>query len=449
MNEAADVSVRAAAEQIRCGATTPVDLLEDTLARIRAVDPLVRAFAAFDEQQVCDAAVGLAEEARDGRHRGVLHGVPVAVKDVIDVAGYPTRGGSRATDAEPVSADSPAVARLRAAGALVLGKTHTHEFAHGVVTPPTRNPWDPQRIPGGSSGGSAAAVASGQCLAALGTDTGGSIRVPAALCGVSGLRPVPGDVPVDGMLPFSPRLDTCGPIARDALDLALLYEVLSGLPCPLRDSVTGMRIGTLMHADMGEVHDGIGAAVTAAIGVLADAGAATEPAAVPPFTAWSAPRGVYVLADFLDVHRASGRYPDRRADYGEEVAGYLEKAERITPAARAEAVDELQRLEERLRAGMVDFDALVLPTTPIPAPTAAECEYAPGADGRAGVIEPLMRLCGPFSWCGLAAVTVPCGTVDGDLPVGLQVVGRDVPTVLSVAAAYQRATTHHRRYPGG
>ena len=435
--------MRLAAQQVRDGTRTPQTLLELSLSRMREVDPLLRAFVTVDADQVRADAVRLSKEAARGHFRGALHGVPVAVKDVIDVHGLPTRGGSAVTDDSPAASDAPAVQRLRDAGALILGKTTSHEFAHGVTTPPTRNPFDVQRIPGGSSGGSAVAVASGQCLAALGSDTGGSIRVPAALCGVSGLRPLPREIPVDGVIPFSPRLDTCGPIARDVADLALLYEVLSGRACPLRNSVTGLRVGTVAPSQLGELDDHVAEAVEAAVHVLATAGADLAKADVPPFPSWCAPRAVYVLAAFLDVHRDAGWYPQRRHRYGAEVASYLAQAERITPQSRSAAVHELTRLEQRLRAGLEDVDVLVLPTTPIAAPPANECDFRSDADGRAPIIGTLMRLCGPFSWCGLAAVTVPCGITTEGLPIGLQIAGRDVATVLGVAATYQALTQHH------
>lgn len=441
------MTVHVAAQQVRAGTLTPLALFERSLERIQEVDPLLRAFVAIDEDGVRADAIELTREADAGRVRGPLHGIPIAVKDVVDVRGLPTRGGSAATDSSPASADAPAVERLRAAGALIVGKVNTHEFAHGVTTPPTRNPWDPRRIPGGSSGGSAVAVASGQCLAAVGSDTGGSIRVPAALCGVSGLRSLPRDIPVGGILPFSPRLDTCGPIAKDAMDLALMFEILSGTTCPIRPGVKGLRVGTVARAALGELDDEVEAAVDSAVHVLAATGTAVGTVDVPPFPAWSAPRAIYVLSDFLEVHRSAGWYPERLDRYGSEVASYLAKAEQITPGARAEAIGELQLLERDLLAGMADVDVLVLPTTPIAAPLVEDCVHQPDTEGRAAIVGTLMRLCGPFSWCGLAAVTVPCGTTAEGLPIGLQIVGRDVSTVLSLAVAYQARTEHHLREP--
>lgn len=438
-------TVRTAARQIRAGELSPEELAEICLARTRAVDPQVRAFVRIDESTVRAQARELARDARAGIIRGPLHGVPVAIKDVIDVAGVPTRCGSQVTDPVPAGADAPAVRRLRDAGAVIFGKTHTHEFAHGVTTPPTSNPFDLDRIPGGSSGGSAAAVASGQCPAALGSDTGGSIRVPSALCGVSGLRPLRAEVPVRGIAAFSPRLDTCGPIARDVRDLALLYEVLADRACPLAGDISGFRVGVVDPAGLGKLGEGIAEAVAAATEVLVSAGVEERPVAVPAFEAWSAARAQYVLTDFLAVHRDADFYPRRAHRYTAEVAAYLRHAETITASTRAEATVELQRLARRLEVACDDVQVVVLPTTAVTARPKAECAFDPDRPGRAAVIGTLMRLCGPFSWCGWAAVSVPCGVDTEGMPIGLQIAGRDVPTVLAVAAAYQDRTGHHLR----
>ncbi|MGY1770934.1 amidase [Blastococcus sp. SYSU D00813] len=444
---AARPTVRGLAAAVRDRHRSPLEILDDCLTRMAESEPTVHAFVSLDEGALRTEAAALSEEAARGHLRGPLHGVPIAVKDLIDVRGLPTRGGSAVTDDRPAAQDAPVVQRLRGAGALIVGKTATHEFAHGVTTPPTRNPWDPARIPGGSSGGSAAAVAAGQCPAALGSDTGGSIRVPAALCGVSGLRPRRGDIPTEGCLPFSARLDTCGPLAADAEDLALLYEVLAGSSCPLDQEPAGLRVGTVPVERLGEVDPEVLAAVEEAQAVLAAAGAATRPVRVPHFAAWSAARTTYVLHDFLDVHRSAGWYPGRRDRYGEEVASYLAVAEGITREARDAAVRELQRLGAELLAGLHEVDVLVLPTTAIPAPTVVDSAFRADGDGRSPLVGTLMRLCGPFSWCGLAAASIPCGTTAAGLPVGLQLVGRDVPTVLGAAAGYQRLTGHHLRTP--
>src|SRR5207302_3215653 len=216
---------------LRLGAVSPVDVLAACRDRIEQSEAGVGAWRARD-QGVAEAEATRMDAAR--RNDLPLWGIPIGIKDIIDVAGTPTTANSRVLAGTVPRADAPVVARLRAAGALILGKTATHEFACGTVTPGTSNPWDPGRIPGGSSGGSAAALAAGHCLGALGSDTAGSIRIPAALCGVVGLKPRPGLVSTEGVIPLAPSFDVVGPMARTVEDVALLWEALSGCPVELR-----------------------------------------------------------------------------------------------------------------------------------------------------------------------------------------------------------------------
>ncbi len=247
-----------AAARIAAGELAPSEVVASTLQRLQAVEPLLHAF-------VCIRAEQALREAREQDRQpggGPLRGIPVAVKDIFDLAGVPTRCGSELyADATPARQDATAVARLRAAGAIVVGKTTTHELACGVYTPPTRNPWDLERSPGGSSGGSGAAVAAGAAMGAIGSDTGGSIRIPASHCGVVGVKPTYGRVSRAGALALSWSLDHVGPLARTVQDAALLLSVLAGpdsldpttqagppLPEPLLrpdDEVAGLRVGLL------------------------------------------------------------------------------------------------------------------------------------------------------------------------------------------------------------
>src|SRR5207244_2369567 len=210
---------------LRSGAVSPLEVLAACRDRIEQSEAGLGAWRAWDPG-VTEAEANRIGAAR--RNDLPLWGIPIGIKDIIDVAGTPTTANSRVLAGTVPHADAPVVARLRAAGALILGKTATHEFACGTVTPGTSNPWDLGRIPGGSSGGSAAALAAGHCLGALGTDTAGSIRIPAALCGVVGLKPRPGPVSLGGVVPLAPSLDVVGPMARTAADVAVLWEVLSG-----------------------------------------------------------------------------------------------------------------------------------------------------------------------------------------------------------------------------
>jgi aspartyl-tRNA(Asn)/glutamyl-tRNA(Gln) amidotransferase subunit A len=224
-----DLSIREVGAGYRDGSWTPVAVTEAALSRIGATEPLLHAWAAIDAERALEAAAVAQRELAAGMDRGPLHGIPVGVKDIFDVAGLPTRCGSAArADALPAMEDAVAVGAWRQAGAVILGKTTTQEFAAGVVSPPARNPWDPTRIPGGSSGGSAAAAAVGACFGALGSDTGGSIRIPAAACGVAGFKPAFGRLSVEGVYPLSWSLDTIGPLARTVADTRLLWDALRG-----------------------------------------------------------------------------------------------------------------------------------------------------------------------------------------------------------------------------
>lgn len=230
MMDPADLTIEEAARAIEARSLSPVELTEACLERAQSWEPVIGAFVRLEPERAMGEARALTEELARGGRRGPLHGVPLAIKDVIDVHGWPTTASSRVPDARPARDDAPVVRRLRAGGAVLVGKTNTQEFAYGVTTPGTRNPWDPERIPGGSSGGSAASVAVRGCLGALGTDTAGSVRIPAALCGVSGLKPSRGAVPMEGIVPLAPSMDVCGPMAGTASDVALLWEVMTRGP---------------------------------------------------------------------------------------------------------------------------------------------------------------------------------------------------------------------------
>jgi aspartyl-tRNA(Asn)/glutamyl-tRNA(Gln) amidotransferase subunit A len=423
----------AAAADLRAGRATSRQLVDEALLAVEEHDGDLHAVvhlladSARAEARACDA------EAAAGRWRGTLHGIPVTVKDVIDVAGAPTRAGSAAYDDLP-AADAASVALLRAAGAIVLAKVSTHEFALGVTTPQSRNPHDPTRIPGGSSGGSAIAVSTGMGLGSLGTDTRASIRVPAALSGVVGLKPTYGTIPTAGVVPLSWTMDHVAPMAVTVADAALLLDALrpgTAAVAPWAGAgVAGLRVGVPEAAFEG-AEAGVTAAVEAAVKALAGMGCLVASARRPTADDLEAANSAGLLVSRCEAaafHRALA------ADtglYWDEVADQLDAARGV---AALDYIDA-QRLRAELSAGFValfaDVDLLVMPTVPIVAPLVADF---------ARHLLLLSRNAIPWSFTGLPAVSVPCGWSEG-LPVGVQLVAAPRREDLLVAAgsALERA----------
>ena len=384
------------------------ELLDEALRAAEAASEL-GAFVAIDE------ARARAEAARP--RPGPLRGAPVAVKDMIDVAGLPTRGGSRATDVAPATRDAALVTRLREAGAIIIGKTATHELAYGVTTPAVTNPRDPRLTAGGSSGGSAAAVAAGIVPLALGTDTAGSVRIPAVCCGVCGLIAAPGRLPRAGVLELSASFDTLGPIVSEPADLALAWMALctgSGTPPPppLLERTLVADPDTLGRLDPAAM-DGV-----RRVAERLDRKIATvQP---PPMGAWGAPRAMVIAAEALDAHRAAGLWPDRADALGAEIRHAHMQAAARTPEDVAGARRRLAELSAGLRAAIGPGEVLLTPALPSPPPERSR----PNDE----VVGRLTRLVAPVNAAGLAAAVVPEGQC------GIQLVAADVPTVLAAIA---------------
>jgi aspartyl-tRNA(Asn)/glutamyl-tRNA(Gln) amidotransferase subunit A len=413
----------ALAAAVRSGAADPVDLVEAALARIAESDGDVGSFVlvAADE-----ARADARERSRAREPLGPLHGVPVAVKDLYDVAGQVSRAGSRVPAGPPALADSPAVARLRAAGAVVVGRTRTHEFAWGLSTQQevlggTSNPWDTDRVPGGSSGGSAAAVAAGQVPLALGTDTGCSIRLPAAWCGLVGHKPTYGLVPLDGVVPLASSLDHGGALVRDAADARMALEVLSGrllaAPAPLR----GLRVGVVEHGE--HVVAGVARALGEAVDRAADAGARLGPAGLPLAADLVHTYGAVQAGEALGWHRSTGRWPAHAAEYGSDVRAHLTRCEQVTPEQAEAAATLRAELRREVADLFTTLDLLLLPVASSGPPRTADPETV-DRDGRPGRLrDAVLPWTVLANLCGLPACSVPVGLDDDGLPVGLQVVG--------------------------
>jgi aspartyl-tRNA(Asn)/glutamyl-tRNA(Gln) amidotransferase subunit A len=439
----ADLSITEAAHQIGHGELSPLELTISCLERIERLEPSLHAFITLNADRVLDQAKKLTDQPGVGP----LHGIPIAIKDIIDVAGMPTTAASKILRHNIASMDAPVVMRLREAGSVILGKTNTQEFAYGVVSAPTRNPWDLERIPGGSSGGSAAAVAASMCPGAIGTDTAGSVRIPAALCGVTGLKPTPGIIPLDGIIPLSPSLDVCGPIARSAADVAIMWSALTGAASIAPAAGSELRVGSPRSlSDIGELDEEVESATEELISILVAAGSSRVSTELPHLKEWDFPRSVPLMTEALVVHQEAGWFPDRAADYQDETRAALEYAEKLSAAQLVSAYKTLEGLTARLNAVFGDVDVLVLPTTPVPAPAVDEANGDDGAH-RPPVTRSLTRICGPINWCRLAAISVPCGFTKGGLPIGAQLIGRDENTVVGAALLYQAMTDWHKRRP--
>src|ERR1700736_1070140 len=426
-------SLTAVARALRARTLSPVELVDAYLARIDAGRDL-RAFitdpGATARRQAQRAAERLAR-----RETGALLGVPIALKDLFNTRGMRTTVGSRILRDWVPAADAAVVTRLREAGAIVFGKTNLHEFAYGVTTANpwwgvARNPVDPRCSPGGSSGGSAIAVAAGMCAAAIGSDTGGSIRIPAALCGCVGLKPTRGALPLDGAYPLGWSLDHAGPLTRTVADAGLLFEVLSGRTLPPRVRTRGLRVGLLQSSITRRVQPSVRARVESAALGLRRAGLRVREVTIPELDWTVATQLVTLRAEASAVHARWIR--QRPMAYGPDVRARLQLGALVSGADYVVAHRARDRIREAIRRVFELVDVLLLPTTPITAPVIGD-RVARWRSGEEPVDGALVRLTSPFNLSGVPALSVPSGAAGG-LPVGVQVVGQwnDEPRVLAV-----------------
>lgn len=453
--------IEALAPLLEARELSPVELMQATLARVERIDGDLRSFVCLASDATDQAKAAEAEIAA-GRYRGPLHGIPIAVKDNYLTADMPTRAGTDAPGMDFPKRDSAAVARLRAAGAIVFGKTRMHEFAWGNVTPPTRNPWDTDRVPGGSSGGSGAAVAARLCPVALGSDTGGSIRIPASLCGVVGLKPTFGRVSRAGIVPHSWSLDHAGPLSATVTDAALVLQALSGhdkadpgttaiavpdFSAGLGKPAKGLRIGVVRNHFFGRNQPDVDAAVEAALAFYAAEGATISDAALPILEYGLAAIFAIELSSSTAYHAAnlaSGAVaaltPDVRllVEMGRLVTGpdYL-KAEQL----RRVLMGDVARLFE-------DVDVIIGPTCPLTAWRIGDWSVQVG-DEPESVLAASWRLTYPWNLAGIPAISVPCGFDGHGLPIGLQIGAKpfDEPTIIRAAHAYEQAHPWKDRQP--
>ena len=448
------------------GALSPLEVVRDTLQRIERLDPTLNSYLTVTAEQALRQAARAEADIRAGEARGPLHGIPYAAKDLLDTRGVPTTVGSKIMAGNIPGRDAAVIQRLRRAGAILVGKTGMHEWAYGITSDnphfgPVRNPWNPERIPGGSSGGSAAAQAARLCAFSLGSDTGGSIRIPAALCGVAGLKPTFGRVSRHGAFPLAHTLDTLGPFGSCVEDTALAYAAMAGRdrrdaasiarPVEIPDldgepRLDGTVIGVPSRFYFEHPAPDVDAAMTAALAVLRSLGADLREVDVPDIEAANSLHRLILLAEASSVHR--NRLEGRREDFGRDVRALLDQGRFVLATDYLDAQRARRVFCREFNAMFREVDAMVAPAVPIP--TARVGEFEIEVDGRRENVRlATTRNIRALNLTGLPVLSVPCGFHRDGLPIGLQVVGPAFgeKQILRIGHAYERATDWHLRVP--
>ena len=451
---------------IRKKQISPVELTRFFLERIERLQPSLNAFITVTPDLARKQARQAEREILKGKYRGPLHGIPISLKDLFYTAGIRTTAGSKILRSFIPGENAAVVEFLYAAGAVLLGKTNLHEFAYGVTSQnphygPVHNPWDLKRIAGGSSGGSAAAVSAALGLASLGTDTGGSIRIPSAACGVVGLKPTRGLVPLQGVIPLAFTLDHVGPICRSVEDAALMMEAIAPSggryaggwrrngrwsTRSLRGGIKNLRVGIPRQYFFDRLQKEVREFVLTACATLSRLGAELREVEVKGMKEAVSLVALITVGEALSYHWKWLK--KRSSDYGADVR------ERMKLNENQRTVDYLQAQEKRrlyTQSFLEIFDSvdvLVAPSLPVPPPLIGQKEISWGRT-KEDVRAALLRMTRPGNLTGLPAISLPCGLTADGLPVGLQILGRhcDEPTLLRVAHAYEQATPWHTMFP--
>jgi aspartyl-tRNA(Asn)/glutamyl-tRNA(Gln) amidotransferase subunit A len=451
-------SISDLAPQVRRREISPVEITRQCLGRIEKLNPSLNAFITVTTESALAEARTAEDEIVRGKWRGPLHGIPIALKDLIDTAGVRTTSASALHKNRIPTEDAEIVRRLRQAGAVLIGKTNLHEFAYGGSSlvshfGDVHNPWDVNRIAGGSSGGSAASIPSGMCCAAIGTDTAGSIREPAALCGCVGFKPTYGRVPSRGVIPLSSSLDHVGPLSATVSDAAIVLQAIAGYDAsditsaevPIADYVSAVRENTkslrvgIPRAYFFEDLD-------------PEVASAMEHALRGIETLVQEVRELQLVVPTDRTLQAAESYAYHAESIAQNAELYqAETLRRIRTGANISAADyirrrsELEEVRRAIRSVFSTVDLLVTPTTPIPAPSIAELKASPEALRPAEL--KLLRNTRPFNVWGLPAISVPCGFTQSGMPIGLQIAGPHwrEDLVLRLGYAYEQATAWHKR----
>ncbi len=446
------MTLKKASDLIRAKTVSSVDLTRACLARIDKLQPLLNAYITVTGDQALADARMLDAELQRGKWRGPFHGVPIALKDNIDTAGVRTTGASQLFKDRVPTEDAEVVRRLKNAGAVLVGKLNLHEFAYGGTSAvtyfgPVHNPWDPTLTPGGSSGGPGAAVAADMCFASIGTDTAGSVRIPASYCGIVGLKPTYGRVSIRGIIPLSWSLDHAGPMCKTVEDTAILLNVIAGydpqdtttvdVPVPdyvraLRNPTSKLRLGLPRKPFFDNLNPDVGKAIDAALAVLAKLTANSTDVTLPP-----AGGGSVMAAEAYTYHAQwINKTPEL---YDPPIRAALQRGADIKAEPYARALRDLAQARREIRNVFTNVDLLVLPTMADP-PFKIEVGLTRNVSARNT---------SPFDSYGIPTISIPCGFTSAGLPIGLQIAGAPwaEPAVLALAHAYEQATEWHTRHP--
>lgn len=447
------LTIAEAARLIESRKLSPVELTENCLKRIETYDNKLNSFIIHMTDEALNTARQAEKEIAAGNYKGPLHGIPLGVKDVYETAGIATTCHSKLLQNYIPNKDAYSITQLKKAGAIILGKLALHEFAFGgpsfdLPWPPARNPWDTSCFTGGSSSGSGAAVAAGLILGSIGSDTGGSIRTPAAYCGIAGLKPTYGLVSLDGAFKLAQSLDHAGPMAWTSEDCAILLQGMVGFENTkpnyskaLNQNVKGIRLGLLRHfyTTDNPVNEETRNAIDSAANKFREIGCEVNEITLPPLSEWAACGMIIMLAEAFQFHKQN--LQTRFMDYGEVFRGRLAIAGLISHTDYQRSLKRRQELINKFNHAMQNFDVILTATTNGVAPKI-------NAINKFAILEkPLLTI--PFNITGSPAISICCGYSENGLPLAMQIIGKcfDDGTVLRVAAAYECATSWRERRP--
>jgi aspartyl-tRNA(Asn)/glutamyl-tRNA(Gln) amidotransferase subunit A len=459
-----DLTITHLAPRIERGELSPVELTRQVLDLIDKRQPRLNAFITVTAEHALAQARQAEQEIQSGQYRGKLHGIPYAAKDLFFTKGIKTTVGSKIMADFVPEFDCAVVEKLSAAGAVMVGKAGLHEWAYGITSNnphygSIRNPWDLERIPGGSSGGSTSALAGGLCSFSLGSDTGGSIRIPASFCGLVGLKPTFGRVSRYGVFPLGHTLDHAGPFGLTVADTAEVYRAMAGgdardessVHRPLTQpkfgsepSLAGRKVGIPENFYFDQLHPEVEAAVRKAISVLGDLGAELRPITVPDIEEFNSVARLILLAEGTSVHEK--RLRDRREDFGEDVRALFDQGRFVRATDYLNAQRRRRALLDGFNELLSEVDAIVTPTIPVPpAKIGQDTLVVEGVEHNVRLAT--TRIVRALNLTGLPLLSVPCGLTTENLPVGLQIIGGlwDEAGILEIGHAYEQATDWHTK----